>query len=41
MFQGKGGTVWPDLTNAGGRPAREFFRRIVMRRAAPERPNAD
>jgi mono/diheme cytochrome c family protein len=31
MFQGKGGTVGPDLTNAGGRPARELFRRIVMR----------
>lgn len=31
MFEGKGGDLGPDLTNAGGRPARELFRRIVMR----------
>jgi mono/diheme cytochrome c family protein len=31
MFQGKGGQVGPDLANVGGKPARELFRRIVMR----------
>jgi mono/diheme cytochrome c family protein len=31
MFQGKGGRVGPDLTDVGGRPAHELFRRIVMR----------
>jgi mono/diheme cytochrome c family protein len=35
MFQGKGGNVGPDLTNAGGRPARDLFRRIVMREQHP------
>ncbi len=35
IFQGKGGTVGPDLTNEGSIPARELFRRIVMREQHP------